>query len=143
VKDDYVMIRGQFIRYVAIGLALNAALFGLYLLLSWSMMGSQAAMSITFSIGTLLSFMTNRALTFRHSGNRLGALLRFITCYGILYLANSAALMVFAGHMGIAHQVVQAGAVLTLPLFAFVLQKYWVFPTDAREDMMIAARIGR
>jgi putative flippase GtrA len=142
-KDDYVMIRQQFIRYVAIGLVLNAAFFGLYLLLTWSVMGTQAAMTITFSIGMLLSFIANRAVTFRHSGNRLGALLRFITCYAVLYLANSAALMVFAGRMGIAHQVVQAGAVLTLPLLAFGLQKYWVFAADAGQDMLIAARIDR
>jgi putative flippase GtrA len=41
-------------------------------------MGSETAMTITFSVGTLLSFLANRSLTFRHRGDKLAALRRFL-----------------------------------------------------------------
>jgi putative flippase GtrA len=137
------MIRAQFVRYVAIGLSLNAALYLAYLLLSWRLMGCRGAMTITFSIGVLLSFIANRNLTFRHRGDHLGALLRFIACYAILYTVNFAALWAFAEQMGVAHQIVQGGVILALPLFAFALQKYWVFPGVTARVTPLTARAAR
>jgi putative flippase GtrA len=134
------MIRAQFVRYVTIGLGLNAVLYLAYLLLSWRAVGSRGAMTITFSIGVLLSFIANRNLTFRHRGDHLGPLLRFIACYAILYTVNFTALWAFAEQMGVAHQIVQGGVILTLPLFAFALQKYWVFPDATGHAAPLAAR---
>jgi putative flippase GtrA len=121
-------VRAQFIRYVLVGLGLNAALYAIYLLLTWRIMGSETAMTITFSVGMLLSFLANRSLTFRHRGHQLAALRRFLACYAILYLIDFTALWVFAGRMGLPHQIVQGCVVLVLPLLAFMMQKYWVFP---------------
>jgi putative flippase GtrA len=135
------MVRAQFIRYVLVGLGLNAALYATYLLLTWRIMGSEAAMTITFSVGTLLSFLANRSLTFRHRGDQLAALRRFLACYAILYLINFIALWVFAGQMGVPHPIVQGCAVLVLPLLAFIMQKYWVFPAAARGAGRTAPRI--
>jgi putative flippase GtrA len=137
------MIRAQFIRYAAIGLGLNATLYAAYLLLTWLVMGSRSAMTITFCTGMVLSFVANRNLTFRHRGDHLGALLRFIASYAILYAINFAALWVLAERMGVAHQIVQGGVILALPLFAFALQKCWVFPAGAAEAAPCAARVGR
>lgn len=136
------MIRPQFVRFVAVGLGLNAALYAAYLLLTWLEMGSETAMTITFCFGTLLSFIANRNMTFRHRGDHMGALLRFLVCYAILYAINFAALWVFAEHMGIAHQIVQGCAILVIALFAFVLQRYWVFPPAADRTTPLAARTG-
>jgi putative flippase GtrA len=122
------VLRVQFIRYVLVGLGLNAALYTMYLLLTWWIMGSETAMTITFSVGMLLSFLANRSLTFRHGGHQLTALRRFMACYAILYLIDFIALWVFAGEMGVPHPIVQGCAVLVLALLAFTMQKYWVFP---------------
>lgn len=123
----------QFTRFVAVGVGLNASLYVAYLLLTWLGMGHEAAMTITFCLGALLGFFFNRNLTFRHRGDYRAALLRFMECYAILYMINFAALWFFAGRMGIAHQIVQGGAVLVIALLAFVLQRYWVFrPTTGR-----------
>jgi putative flippase GtrA len=135
------MVRAQFIRYVLVGLGLNAALYATYLLLTWRIMGSEAAMTITFSVGTLLSFLTNRNLTFRHRGDLLAALRRFLACYAILYLMDFVALWVFAGQMGVPHQIVQGCLILVLPLLAFIMQRYWVFPAAAGTVGRIATRI--
>jgi putative flippase GtrA len=53
-------VRAQFIRYVLVGLGLNAALYGTYLLLTWWILGSEIAMTITFSVGVLLSHPLSR-----------------------------------------------------------------------------------
>ncbi|MBW0017779.1 MAG: GtrA family protein [Mycobacterium sp.] len=133
-------IRAQFIRYVFVGLALNAAFYGAYLLLTWWAMRDEAAMTITFSIGTLLSFLAHRSVTFRHRGERLAALRRFVTCYAILYLMDYLALWVFADRMGIPHQLIQACAAVVVALLAFVAQRYWVFPDEGSTAERIAAR---
>ena len=125
------MIRIQFVRYVAIGLALNGALYVAYLLLSSQVTSSRGAMTITFAAGTLLSFIANRNLTFGHRGDQWRALLRFVACYAGLYIINFAALWIVAERIGVPHQIVQAGTILSLPLISFVIQKYWVFPAVA------------
>ena len=142
-KRFVVMIREQFIRYAAIGLGVNAVGYVAYLLLTWLVMGSLSAMTIVFSAGTLLSFIANRNLTFRHVGGHMGALLRFVACYGLLYLINYAALWFFAKRMGVAHQVVQGCIIMVLPLLAFAMQKYWVFPAVAPNGAPLAARAER
>ncbi|MGD1253675.1 GtrA family protein [Mycobacterium seoulense] len=134
------MVHAQFIRYVLVGLGLNATLYAAYLLLTSSMMGSETAMTITFSVGMLLSFLANRNITFRHRGHQLGALGRYLGCYAILYLINFSALWVFTGRLGVPHQAVQGCAILVLALFAFIMQKYWVFPATACNATRITKR---
>ncbi len=124
-------MRRQFVRYVAIGVGLNLVFYVAYLLLSWRLLGSEAAMTVTSCVGTLGSFFANRKLTFAHRGDQRAALLRFLACYGLLYALDFAALWVFSRNMGIAHQLVQGGVILVLPWIAFVLQKFWVFPPEA------------
>jgi putative flippase GtrA len=137
------LVRAQFIRFVLIGLGINATLYLAYLLLTWWIVGSETAMTITFGVGVLLSFLANRSLTFRHRGDGRAALLRFSTCYAILYVLNFIALWGFAGRMGLPHQIVQGCMVLVLALLAFTMQKYWVFPESAGSGGWIATRITR
>ena len=125
------MVRGQFIRYVLVGLGLNAALYAVYLLLTWRIMGNEAAMTITFSVGTLFSFLANRSITFNHRGDQLAAMRRFVACYAFLYLVDFIALWVIAGQMGVPHQIVQGCLGLVLALVNFTMQKHWVFPAAA------------
>ena len=136
------MLRAQFIRYVIVGLALNAALYAAYLLLTWLVMGSEAAMTLTFGAGTLLSFLANRNITFRHRGDHFAALLRFVACYIILYIIDFTALWVFALRMGVPHQIVQGCVVLVLPPLGFIMQKYWVFPRAGENTAPIPTRIS-
>lgn len=135
-------VREQFIRYVLVGLGLNTAFYAAYLLLTWRMMGSEAAMTITFSIGVLLSFLAHRSVTFRHRGDRLAALRRFLACYAVLYLVNFTALWMFADRMGIPHQVVQGCMALVVALLAFIVQKYWVFRATADTTGQTGARMS-
>jgi putative flippase GtrA len=148
-RDKYVVatpakithiFRGQFFRYVLVGLGLNAAFYATYLLLTWRIMGSEAAMTITFSVGVLVSFRASRSVTFRYGGDQLPALRRYLAWCAILYLIDFIALRVFAGQMGVPHQIVQGCVVVVLPLLNFVVQKHWVFPTTASSVGPITTR---
>lgn len=121
------MIRTELARYALVGLVLNAVFYAAYLLLASLLRDAEVAMTLTFSIGILCSFLANRKLTFGHRGDRLRALWRFLVCYGILYLINFVALWFFVRRMGVPHQIVQGCAILVLPLLGFSMQKYWVF----------------
>ncbi len=134
------MIRQQFVRYAVIGLALNATLYGAYLLLTQTLMGSRAAMTLTYCAGVLLGFMLNRSITFRYHGRDAGALLRYVASYVIGYAINFAALWIFVSRLGIAHQIVQGIVILTLPVVLFALQRYWVFSAHIRNRPTLRAK---
>jgi len=125
------MIHQQIIRYVAVGLTLNATLYGAYLVLTQSLLGSRSAMTLTYCAGVLIGYLLNREITFRFSGPNGGPLLRYIGSYCVGYAVNLVALWFFVDEVGVAHQIVQAGAILTMPALLFALQKYWVFSDDS------------
>jgi putative flippase GtrA len=125
------MIHHQFVRYVAIGLLLNASLYCGYLLLTHMFIGSRLAMTITYSSGVLIGFLLNRKVTFRYSGNNVGALRRYVASYALGYIINFAGLWLLVERVGIAHEIVQGGMTVALPIALFVVQKYWVFPAPA------------
>lgn len=122
------MIDLKFLRYAIVGLGLNATLYLIYLLLTWRMLPSEAAMTVVFVLGILMSFVAHRNITFAHKGRRRDALRRFAICYGAMYALNLWALWFFVEHMNIPHQIVQGCAILIIALLGFVVQKYWVFP---------------
>ncbi len=49
---------------------------------------------------------SSRSLTFRHRGDQLAALRRFLACYAILYLIDSIVLWVFASQVGVRYRVI-------------------------------------
>jgi putative flippase GtrA len=118
---------GQFVRYAMIGAGLNAALYGAYLLLTHTVMGTSVAMSFVYCAGVLIGFVLNRDITFRFHGGQTGALLRYVASYVIGYILNLAALRILVNRFGLTHEIVEGAAILTLPLLFFVLQRYWVF----------------
>jgi putative flippase GtrA len=134
------MIRQQFIRYATIGLLLNAALYGAYLLLTHTLMGSRAAMTLTYGAGVLIGFVLNRKVTFRYYGRNTGALVRYVVSYGIGYVIDFTALWLLVDHAGLAHEVVQGGVIAVLPVALFTLQRYWVFPNRTSHDPALSAR---
>jgi putative flippase GtrA len=121
------MIRQQFTRYVMIGVLLNAALYGSYLLLTHTVMGSRAAMSITYCVGVLIGFLLNRKITFSFHGGDTGALFRYIVSYAVGYGVNLLGLWLFVDFAGFPHELVQGGMIITLAFMLFALQKWWVF----------------
>ena len=134
------MIRQQFIRFAAIGLGLNAALYGSYLLLTHTLMGSQSAMTVTYCSGVMIGFLLNRNITFRHHGGNRGALSRYIAAYFLGYGINFLALWIFADRLGMAHEIVQAVTIVVVAVVTFCLQRYWVFPARISDRLILSAR---
>jgi putative flippase GtrA len=125
------MIRRQLIAFVVIGVLVNASLYAVYLLLTHVVMGSRAAMTITYCAGVLIGFALNRRITFRFEGDNASALLRFVGAYAIGYAVNFAGLWLLVDRFGAPHEIVQGGMVLGIAVTLFLLQKYWIFRARA------------
>jgi putative flippase GtrA len=129
------MIRQQFMLYVIIGLLLNAALYGTYLLLTHTWMGSRVAMSVTYCAGVLIGFALNREITFRYRGTDAGAMPRYVVSYAAGYVVDYLGLWLLVDYAGVAHELAQGGLSVAIALMLFALQRYWVFsPSPSRES---------
>lgn len=126
------MMHQQFIRYGVIGLSLNAAGYAAYLLLTHTVMGSRAAMTLVYFSFVLIGFVLNRRITFRFDGDNGSALMRFFGAYAIGYVINFAGLWLLVDHYGIGHEIAQLEIGLVLVVVLFLLLRYWVFPDRAR-----------
>jgi putative flippase GtrA len=120
-------IKGQFFRYVIVGLASNASLYAVYLLMTWSGLGPKTAMSLLYCIGVLQTFVFNKSWSFRYGGEAGPALLRYVFVYALGYIINITVLMLMVDWGGMPHQWVMAGLVIFMALFFFTAQKFWVF----------------
>jgi putative flippase GtrA len=126
------MIRRQAIRFIVIGLGLNGALYGAYILLTHTLMGSRNAMTITYCCGALTGFLLNRSITFDFHGRNCRALLHYAAACIIGYAINFAVLWVFVDRLGMAHEIVQGGSIALVASLTFFLQRYWVFAAETR-----------
>jgi putative flippase GtrA len=134
------MIGWQFLCYATIGVALNAALYGVYLLLTRTLLDSLGAMTVVYATGVLLGFALNRKITFHHHGAARVALLRYVVCYVIGYFIDLSLLWLLAGQLGMPHEIVQGGITIGLAVLLFGLQKYWVFPSLRQVDPALFPR---
>ena len=134
------VISWQLLHYATIGLLLNATLYGAYLLLTLTWLDSVSAMTVVYGSGVLLGFVLNRKITFNHHGGQHAALLRYLVCYAIGYIIDLSALWLFAGKLGLPHQVVQGGVTIALAVILFAFQKYWVFPSRRPPGLAFASR---
>ena len=119
--------RSQFIRYVVVGLASNAVIYVAYLLLTQLGMGPKLAMSLLYCVGVLQTFLFNKKWSFRFEGAATPALARYATVYAVGYLIQFLALMLLVDRMGLPHEWVMGALILTMALFIFLAQKFWVF----------------
>lgn len=117
----------QFSRYALVGLLSNAVGYLLYLLLTKVGFGHKAAMTLLFAVGTLQTFVFNKRWTFGHQGLLHSSFVKYVLIYGLAYLLNLTALLLFVDRLSFPHQIVQGVMILVLALMLFLLQRYWVF----------------
>jgi putative flippase GtrA len=117
----------QFFRYAIVGLASNALLYVLYLIMTWLGLGPKSAMTLLYCIGVLQTFVFNKSWSFNYYGTAGPALIRYVLAYILGYLINYVMLMLMVDMGGFPHQLVMAGLIIFMALFLFVAQKYWVF----------------
>jgi putative flippase GtrA len=132
----------QFTRFVTVGV-LNtglglAAIFAAKALLGW---GDLAANAFGYAVGLSISFVLNRAWTFRDRGRVAPALLRFLVAFGVAYLANLATVFGLRDGFGVDSYVAQAAGVVPYTALFFLVSRAFVF-TQARPAVSSAPNSG-
>ena len=118
----------QFTRFVTVGI-LNtglglAAIFAAKALLGW---GDLAANVFGYAVGLGISFVLNRAWTFRDRGRIAPALPRFVAAFGVAYLANLAMVFGLRDGVGVDSYIAQAAGVVPYTALFFLASRAFVF----------------
>ena len=124
----------QFLRYAIVGLASNAIGYVLYIALTRLGLGPKLAMSLLYGVGILQTFLFNKRWTFGHRGAHRSVFARYCFVYGLGYVVNLLALVLFVDQAGLQHQWVQGVMIVVVALLLFTAQRYWVFPDELRSD---------
>lgn len=122
----------QALRYFVVGICANLGLYGLYLLITFSGAGHKITMTVLYWLGVLLTFIFNRNWTFSHQGRIPRAFIAYAGIYAFGYLINFAGLYFLVDRLGYRHEWVQGGLVFLVAAVLFMLQKFFVFKTEAR-----------
>lgn len=117
----------QLIRYGVVGVMSNAAIYFVYLLITYLGVEPKTAMTLVYIIGAAIGFIGNRKWTFAHRGDASSAVIRYILAHLSGYLLNFLILFTFVDRLEYAHQWVQAMAIMIVAGFLFIVFKYFVF----------------
>jgi len=116
----------QVIRYLIVGVASNLIGYLFYLALTRLGVGHKTAMSCIYVIGAAISFYLNRRWTFRAARPIRAGLARYLLALALGYLLNLAWLYIFVDLLGWRHELVQAGAIVVIAVYFFMINKYYV-----------------
>lgn len=118
----------QLIRYGLVGVLSNLTMYFVYLLITYLGGEPKKAMTLVYIIGASIGFIGHRKWSFSHRGNATRAAIRYMAAHLSGYLLNLLILFIFVDHLGYAHQVVQAAAIIAVAGFLFIVFKFFVFP---------------
>lgn len=121
-----------FARFATVGIASNALLYLLYLMLA-DVAGAQPVVAATMAwvVGVAVSFLLNRSWTWGHTGPRAPTFVRYGLLYATAYLLNILLLLLLVDGAGLPHQPVQGVLIIVFGLSLFLGQRFWVFRTGA------------
>lgn len=114
-------------RYVVAGLASNAALYGLFLLLLAAGLPYGAAMTVSYAAGVALAFQLHRNWTFERRDAGWKRATRFVAAYTMGYLINVLGLTLLVEGRIVGPAVGQAVMIVVVAIVLFILQRAWVF----------------
>jgi len=116
------------IRFLIVG-AINTAsgLITIYLCKWLLESGDLFANMYGYAVGLTLSFLLNRGWTFRHSGNMMTAIPRFLAIFALAYVSNLFAVLIALGALGMNSYLSQAIGVVPYTLIFYLGSRYFVF----------------
>lgn len=117
----------QLMRYALVGVGSNALIYFIYLLLTNFGCRPKIAMTLVYIIGTCISYIGNRRLTFKYHGNSKSIFTRYLIAHFFGYMLNLMILHIFVDIYGYPHQLVQAIAIIIVAGLLFLIFKYYVF----------------
>ncbi len=127
----YSELLRQLAKFSFVGLCSNVLGYGAYLLLVANGMDPKIALTLLYSIGVLVSYLGNKRLTFRNTGNFLSSGARYLAVYFMGYLLNLFLLFWFVDRLGFPSQVVQAMAILLVAIALFAMLRIFVFRSSS------------
>lgn len=120
---------GQLARYGALGVAINLALYAVYLILTEIGLAPIAAATVCFLLGIPISLTIHRRFTFRTDEISIGRRVLFASGYIMGYFLQIGGLYLLYRIAGLPHQAAQFVAMVIVALFLFCFQKFLVFKT--------------
>lgn len=117
----------QLVYFGVIGITINALGYLLYLFLTSQGINPKNVVTVFYFIGTILTFLLNKSVTFSYKGRSNRAFWRFLLAYGFGYFVNLSGLIIGVDWLEFPHQLVQAVMIIVVGLMLFILQKLWVF----------------
>lgn len=85
------------------------------------------AITATYLLGTTISYLGNRNLSFKYKGNHLNPLYKIFITYFCVYVINAYIIYVLVDIDGISAYLVQLLSALPLAIVTFITLRYWVF----------------
>jgi len=116
----------QVIRYIIVGVATNTIAYLLYLVLTQLGGGHKTAMSCIYIIGAAINFYFNRRWTFGAAQSISAGLARYLLAMALGYLLNLVWLYMFVDLIGCPHELVQAGAIVVISIYFYLINKHYV-----------------
>ena len=130
MKEDKSNTFGQLIRYGIVGVTANLALYLSYLLLTYAGVGHKTAMTGLYILGTIITFIANKAWTFKHRGSGVSSFMRYIIAYFSGYMTNFLGLYFLVDILLYRHEIVQLIMLFVVAIQLFMLQRLWVFKSN-------------
>jgi putative flippase GtrA len=81
-----------------------------------------------YAVGLSVSFLLNRAWTFRHSGRMAAAIPRFLAIFALAYASNLLAVLIALRALGMNSYLSQAVGVVPYTLIFYLGSRHFVFP---------------
>lgn len=120
------LVLSQLLRYGAVGLVVNAALYLLYLVLTAAGLAPIVASTLAFALGIPVSLAAHGTFTFRVPKVSTTRRAMFAAGYLVGYAVQIGTLTTLSG-VGLPHEFAQLIAVIAVALVLFVFQKRAVF----------------
>lgn len=117
----------QLIRFGLVGVASNAAIYLVYLIITYTGVESKKAMTMVYIVGATIGYIGNQRWTFAHRGDTTRTALRYVLTHLFGYLINYLILFTLVDYLGYAHQWAQAVAIIIVAGFLFMAFKHFVF----------------
>lgn len=99
----------------------------LFLLITHWGVESKEAMSFLYLLSATVGFFGNKKWTFTYQGGLLSSGAKYFIAHLAGYLINFSMLYIFVDKLAYPYQWVQAGAIMFVAGFLFIVFKYFVF----------------
>lgn len=129
-------LNSSLVKFAVVGVINNVIGYGTFVLLSLAGMQAIGAMTVSYSLGMIISFAGNRKWTFGHQGKVAPALMRFLGVNALAYSLNFVILTLFVVVWHFPQIPVQLFAVGLVAIVTFMLMRLWAFHDNSqREDV--------